>query len=94
MGKVKQREDKEEREREEWRREEEGGRLGVGVGGNGGWRKGGRGRRKEEDVGYPRREVLGIREPWMWKSFSFYTPLFSLKIFIISMYYFFTKNVR
>lgn len=47
MGKVKQREDKEEREREEWRRKEEGGRLGVGVGGDGGWRKGGgEGRRK------------------------------------------------
>ena len=62
MGKVKQRGDKE-REREEQRSEEERGRLGVG--GRRGWRKGGRGRRKEEDADHPKREVLGIREPWV-----------------------------
>ena len=74
MGKVKQREDKEERERERngGKRKREGD---WGWGGDGGWRKGERGRRKEEDADYPKTEVLGIREPWVWKSIFLSTHL-------------------
>lgn len=86
MGKVKQREDEEGRaegrnkgkkKRQEDRERGEGGREGRG-----GEKEGGR-------CWLPRESGTGCQHWDVDKSFSFYISLFSLKIFTISMYYFF-----